>query len=115
MPRTPIKFEAKLKVKSGDTVKVLAGKDTGKTGVITRVFPKTGKILVEGVNFVTKHQKAQPTPADPNPTGGKVVVEAPILASKVALVNANGEATRVRTEIVDGKKGRIAVKGGQVI
>ena len=115
MPRTPIKFEAKLKVKSGDTVKVLAGKDTGKTGVITRVYPKTGKILVEGVNFVTKHQKAQPTPADPNPTGGKVVVEAPILASKVALVNANGEATRVRTQIVDGKKVRVAVKGGQVI
>ncbi|MFM7186649.1 MAG: 50S ribosomal protein L24 [Armatimonadota bacterium] len=115
MPRTPIKFEAKLKVRSGDTVKVLAGKDAGKTGVITRVYPKTGKVIVEGVNFVTKHQKAQPTPADPNPTGGKVVVEAPILASKVALVNANGEATRIRTQVVDGKKVRVAVKGGQVI
>jgi len=115
MPRTAIKFEAKLKVRSGDTVKVLAGKDAGKTGVITRVYPKTGKVIVEGVNFVTKHQKAQPTPADPNPTGGKVVVEAPILASKVALVNANGEATRIRTHVVDGKKVRVAVKGGQVI
>jgi len=115
MPRSPIKFEAKLKVKSGDTVKVLAGKDAGKTGVISKVYPKTGKVLVEGINFVTKHQKAQPTPADPNPTGGKVVVEVPILASKVALVNANGEATRVRSQVIDGKKVRVAVKGGQVI
>lgn len=115
MRRNTIKFEAKLKVRKGDTVKVLAGRDAGKTGVISRVYPKTGKIMVDGINIVTKHQKAQPTPNDPNPTGGKITVEAAILASKVSLVNANGDATRIRMQIIDGKKQRVAVKGGQVI
>ena len=108
-------------IKKGDLVQVISGRsqarggDRGKQGKVLEVITEKNRVIVEGINFVTKHQKAQPTPADPNPTGGKVVVEVPILASKVALVNANGEATRVRSQVIDGKKVRVAVKGGQVI
>ncbi|MFY7952523.1 MAG: 50S ribosomal protein L24 [Armatimonadaceae bacterium] len=116
MRRSAPKFEGKLVIRKGDTVKVLAGKDAGKTGTVLRVFPKTGKILVEGVNIATKHQKAQPTPADPNPTGGRVEIAVPMPVGKVALVNSQGEPTRVRVGTgSDGKKVRIAVKGGDTV
>lgn len=123
MRKSTPKFEGKLHVKKGDTVQILAGKDAGKTGVITKVYPKTGRVLVEQpaagdgaatpLNAVTKHVKAQPTPGNPNPQGGIQVVAAPLQVSKIALVNAAGDATRIRVEVgADGKKARIAVKGG---
>jgi large subunit ribosomal protein L24 len=116
MRRSAPKFEGKLHIRKGDTVKVLAGKDAGKTGTVLRVFPKTGKVLVEGLNIAIKHQKAQPTPADPNPQGGRVEVAVPMPAGKVALVNSQGEPTRVRVASgADGKKVRVAVKGGDTL
>lgn len=111
-------FEGKLLIKKGDTVIILSGKDKGKTGAVTKVFPKTGKLVVEGLNIITKHVKAQPTAADPNPEGGRIQVEAPILASKVSLVNAEGKPTRVRPvkdESGKREKLRVAVKGGAPI
>lgn len=109
-------FEGKLKIKRGDTVRILSGKDRGQTGTVLRVYAKTGKLVVEGLNLVTKHVKAQPTPSNPNPEGGRITVPAPLLASKVALLNAAGKPTRVRVEVgADGAKIRVAVKGGQPI
>jgi large subunit ribosomal protein L24 len=117
MPGKPAKpFEGKLKIKTGDNVVVLAGKDKGRTGKVTRVYPQTGKVLVEGLNIVTKHQKARPTQSNPNPESGRIQVAAPFVVSKVALVNAEGKPTRVRIQRAeDGTRTRVAVKGGAVI
>lgn len=109
-------FEGKLHIKAGDTVMIIAGKDKGRTGKVLRVFPGTGKVVVEDLNIVVKHKKGIPTPTDPNPQSGRLEVPAPILASKVALVNAEGKPTRIRIQQnEDGTKTRIAVKGGQPI
>ena len=97
-----------LKIKKGDTVKVIAGKDKDKEGKVLSV--KNGKILVEGVNMITKH--AKPTQANPN--GGIVQREAAIDASNVMLVH-EGKATRVGFAVQDGKKVRVAKATGKVI
>lgn len=114
--KTPKPFEGKLKIKSGDNVIVITGKDKGRTGKVTRVYPQTGKVLVEGLNIVTKHQKARPTQTNANPESGRVSSEAPLLASKVALVNSEGKPTRVSIQRAeDGTRTRIAAKGGATI
>jgi large subunit ribosomal protein L24 len=97
-----------LKIKKGDNVKVIAGKDKGKEGKVLSV--KNGKILVEGVNMITKHAK----PSQANPNGGIVQREAAIDASNVMLVH-EGKATRVGFAIQDGKKVRVAKATGKVI
>ena len=97
-----------LKIKKGDTVKVIAGKDKDKEGKVLSV--KNGKILVEGVNMITKHAK----PSQANPNGGIVQREAAIDASNVMLVH-EGKATRVGFVIQDGKKVRVAKATGKVI
>ena len=97
-----------LKIKKGDTVKVIAGKDKDKEGKVLSV--KNGKILVEGVNMITKHAK----PSQANPNGGIVQREAAIDASNVMLVH-EGKATRVGFAVVDGKKVRVAKATGKVI
>jgi large subunit ribosomal protein L24 len=103
-------------IKTGDRVQVIAGKDKGREGVVTRVYPVTGKVVVEGLNIMVKHQKGQPTPTNPNPESGKIEVSAPLHTCKVALLNADGKPTRIRIETgADGKKSRIAVKGGKAI
>jgi len=113
MRRSAPKFEGKLHIRKGDTVQILAGKDAGKTGTVLRVYPKTGKVVVEGLNIVIKHQKEQPTPSNPNPEGGRIEKPAPLPVGKVALVNADGKPTRVRVQQgSDGAKVRVAVKGG---
>ena len=99
-----------LKIKKGDTVKVIAGKNKDKEGKVVSVDPKNGKVVVEGVNMVTKHMK--PSPANQN--GGRVEMEAPIDASNVMLV-VNGKTTRVGFKFEDGKKVRVAKKSGKVI
>ena len=98
------------KIKKGDTVIVLSGKDKGKTGEVTKALPAEGKVIVSGVNVATRHRK----PTQANPQGGLEKVEAPLFASKVALV-ADGKPTRVRFEVRDGKKVRVAAKTGNVI
>ena len=101
-----------MRVKREDTVVVIAGKDKGKTGKVVKVFPKTNKVIVEGVNVVTKHQK----PSAINPQGGIVNKEASIHISKVMPLDPEtGKGTRVRFEMKDGKKVRIAVKSGKEI
>ena len=97
-----------MKIKKGDTVKVIAGKDKDKEGKVLAV--KDGKVLVEGVNMVTKHTK----PSAANQQGGIVNKEAPIDASKVMLV-VKGKATRVGFKMEGDKKVRVAKATGEVI
>ena len=100
------------KIRKGDKVVVLSGRDKGKTGEITRAMPKDGKVVVSGVNIATRHRK----PTQANPQGGLERREAPMHVSKVAIADPKtGEATRVRFETKDGKKVRIAVKSGELI
>ncbi len=97
-----------MKIKTGDTVKVIAGKDKDKEGKVLAV--RDGKVLVEGINMVTKHTK----PSAANQQGGIVTKEAPIDASNVMLIY-NGKATRVGFKVEDGKKVRVAKATGEVI
>ena len=99
------------KIKKGDSVVVLSGKDKGKTGTVASVHPKDGKVVVAGVNVATRHTK----PSQMNPQGGLNRFEAPLHISKVAHVTADGKPTRVRFETQDGKKVRVAVKTGEKI
>ena len=102
---------AALKIKKGDTVVILSGKDKGKTGEVTKSMPKDSKVVVSGVNVATRHRKA----SQANPQGGLERIEAPLYASKVAHVTADGKPTRVRFEVRDGEKVRVAVKSGEKI
>ena len=99
-----------FKIKKGDTVKVIAGKDNGKEGKVVSVDQKNGKVVVEGINMITKHAK----PSAANANGGIVQKEAPIDASNVMLVY-NGKATRVGFDVKDGKKVRVAKATGEII
>ena len=99
-----------LKIKKGDTVKVIAGKDNNKEGKVLSVDVKNSKVVVEGVNMVSKHTK----PSQANPNGGIVQKEAPIDMSNVMYVH-KGKANRVGFKVEDGKKVRIAKSTGEVI
>lgn len=99
-----------LKIKKGDTIKVIAGKDKDTEGKVLSVDAKKGKVLVEGVNMITKHAKA----SQANPNGGIIQKEAPIDISNVMLV-VKGKTTRVGFKIEDGKKVRFAKATGEVI
>jgi large subunit ribosomal protein L24 len=100
------------KIKKGDEVVVLSGKDKGRKGTVTQVMPKDGKVVVDGINVVARHRK----PSQANPQGGIDRFPAPMHLSKVAVADPKtGEATRVRFEIKDGKKVRVAVKSGETI
>ena len=99
-----------LKIKKGDTVKVIAGKDKDKEGKVISVDAKNGKVIVEGVNVVKKHTK----PSQANPNGGIVQKEAPIDISNVMLL-VKGKATRVGFKMDGDKKVRIAKSTGEVI
>ena len=103
---------AAAKIRKGDKVVVLSGKDKGKTGEDTKSMPKDGKVIVAGVNVAARHRK----PSQANPQGGIGRREAPLHVSKVALEDPKtGKATRVRFEERDGKKVRIAVRSGELI
>lgn len=99
-----------LKIKKGDTVKVIAGKDNGTEGKVLSVDVKNGKVLVEGVNVITKHAK----PSQANPNGGIQQKEAPIDMSNVMLV-VKGKTTRVGFKMDGDKKVRFAKATGEVI
>ena len=101
---------ASLKIKKGETVKVIAGKDKGTEGKVLSVDVKNHKILVEGVHKVTKHAK----PSQANPDGGIILKEAPIDISNVMLV-VKGQPTRVGFKMEGDKKVRFAKKTGEVI
>ena len=102
----------KLRLKKGDKVIVTTGKDKGKTGEITTVFPKENKVIVGGVNVVKRHTKPSQESA-----GGIISKEMPIHVSNVALVDPKtGKATRVGYKVEkDGHKVRVAKKSGEVV
>lgn len=100
------------KIKKGDLVEVISGKDKGKRGKVLRVIPKEMKVIVEGVNIVKRHQRPNPRMRE----GGIVEREAPIYASKVMLVCPNcSQRTRVGFKVVEGKKVRYCKKCGEII
>jgi len=102
----------KLHVTKGDTVQVISGDDKGKRGQVIQVFPKTGRVVVRGVNMIKKHQRATQTAE-----GGIIEREAAIHHSKVMLIDPkSGEPSRVRRRRdADGTTERVAVKSGQPI
>jgi large subunit ribosomal protein L24 len=103
----------KIHVTTGDTVRVVRGDDKGKEGKVMRIYTKTGRIVVEGVNIVKKHRRAR----TPDEQSGIIEMPAPIHASNVMLLDPkSGNPTRTRRQIdEDGTKERIAVKSGEAI
>ena len=101
---------ASLKIKKGDTVRVIAGKDKDKEGKVLSVDPKNGKVVVEGVGQVKKHTK----PSMANQNGGIITMEAPIDISNVMYVH-NGKPTRIGFKLDNDKKVRYAKSTGDVI
>ena len=99
------------KIKKGDDVVVLTGKDKGRTGKVTRVLPKDNRVVVQGVNVVQRHTR----PSQTNPQGGIVNKEASIHVSNVALVDSNGKATRVGFRMDGDKKVRFAKSTGDAV
>ena len=101
-----------MKIKKGDKVIVITGKDKGKTGEVTKAMPKENKVIVAGINLVKRHQK----PSQEN-AGGIVSKEMPIHVSNVALVDPkSGKATRVAMRVEEGgRKVRVAKRSGDVI
>ncbi|WP_452221479.1 50S ribosomal protein L24 [Lacinutrix salivirga] len=101
----------KLKIKSGDTVKVIAGDHKGSEGKVLKVLTDKNKAIVEAVNMVKKHTK----PSAQNPQGGIVEKEAPIQISNLSLLTSKGETTRVGFRMEGDKKVRFSKKSNEVI
>jgi len=99
------------KIRKGDRVVVLAGKDKGRQGEVTKVLPKDERVLVQGINMVQRHTRASQT----NPQGGIVHKEATLHVSNVSLVDSAGKATRVGFRMDGDKKVRFAKTTGDVI
>ena len=99
------------KIKKGDRVMVLAGKDKGRQGAVLKVFPKEERVLVEGLNIVHRHTK----PSQGDPQGGIKNKEAPLHVSNVAVVDSKGKPTRVGFRVEGDKKVRFAKTTGEVI
>ncbi|MEM9710365.1 MAG: 50S ribosomal protein L24 [Pseudomonadota bacterium] len=98
------------KLKKGDKVRVLAGKDKGKEGEITQVIPAKGKAVVDGINIAIRHQRQSQ-----NSQGGRIPQAMPVDLSNLALLDKNGKPTRVGFKLEDGKKVRFAKTTGDVI
>ncbi len=102
----------KLKIKSGDTVKIITGDYKNSEGKVIKIFPDKNKALVEGINMVSRHTK----PSAKNPQGGIIKKEAPVHISNLSLIDPKTkEATRVRYEIQNNKKVRVSKKSNEVI
>ncbi len=102
----------KLKIKTGDTVKITSGDHKGTEGKVLSVNVQKNKAIVEGANMVSKHEK----PSAKNPQGGIVKKEAPIHISNLALIDSkSGNVTRVGYELRDGKKVRVSKKSNEVV
>ena len=105
------RFAPKLHIKKGDKVKVVAGSDKGKEGLVLEVFPEKNRAIVENVNVVKKHMK----PTNENP-GGIHEMAAPVHISNLMLIDPkSGEATRIGRKLVDGKSVRYSKKSGEFI
>lgn len=100
-----------MKIRKGDKVRIMSGKNKGSDGVVEKVYLKDNKVLIENVNIVTKHTKA----TGKNP-GGLIKVNRPISVSNVMLLDPKkNEPTRIGYKIVDGKKYRYSIKSGELI
>lgn len=107
------RFQPKLKIKKDDNVIVIAGEDKGKKGRVIEVLTEKSRVLVEGVNIISRHTK--PNTAG-NAQGGIVKKEAPVHISNVALVDPkNGKASRIGRKLEKGKLVRVSKKSGEVI
>ena len=101
-----------MRIKTGDKVEIIAGKDKGVQGTVLKTFPKKDLVLVEGANLVKKHQR----PSQANPQGGIIEEEAAIHVSNVQLIDPEtNEKTRVAIEERDGKRVRVAKKSGKAL
>ena len=107
---------ASMKIKKGDTVLVVAGKDKGVKGKVILAYPETNKVLVEGVNRIKKHERIRTTQRGAK-TGGIVTQEAPIHVSNVMVVDSDGKPTRIGYRVDDetGKRVRISKRNGKDI
>ena len=103
----------RMHVTKGDTVRVVRGDDKGKEGKVLRVYPKTGRVLIEGINIVKKHRRARTAEEQ----SGIIEMPAPVAVSNVMLLDPkSGAPTRVKRRIdADGTKERLAVKSGEAI
>jgi large subunit ribosomal protein L24 len=103
----------RMQISKGDTVRVMRGDDKGREGKVMRVFPKTGRVLIEGVNIVKRHRRAR----RPEEQSEIMEMPAPVHASNVMLLDPNtGEPTRIHQRIdTDGTKERIAAKSGDSV
>ncbi len=102
----------KLKIRKGDTVKVISGKDKGKTGKVLRVLPEPAKVVVENIAVHTKFQKNRQA----GQPGQKVSLSSPIAISKVMLIDSAGKPTRTGYQFLeDGTKQRIAKSNGKIV
>ncbi len=103
----------RILIAKGDTVRVMRGEDRGKEGTVIRVYPKTGRVTIEGINIAKRHRKQR----NPNEQAGIIDFPAPVHASNVMLLDPKkGNPTRVRVRIdSDGTKERISAKSGEAI
>ncbi len=101
----------KLKIKTGDTVRVIAGDQKGKEGKVVRVLIEKNKAIVEGVNMIKKHEK----PSATNPQGGIKEKEAPLQISNLSLIDGEGKATRVGYRMEGDKKVRFAKTTNEIL
>ena len=99
------------KIKKGDSVVVLTGKDKGRSGTVLKVLPEDNRVVVQGINMVQRHTR----PSQSNPNGGIVNKEASLHISNVAHVDSNGKPTRVGFKVEGDKKVRVAKTTGDVI
>jgi large subunit ribosomal protein L24 len=99
------------KIKKGDRVVLLTGKDKGRTGNVAKVMPKDSRVVISGLNMVQRHTR----PSQSDPQGGIKHKEASVHVSNVAIVDSNGKPTRVGFKIEDGKKVRVAKTTGETI
>ena len=99
------------KLRTGDEVIVVAGKDLGKKGTLRKIIKSKNKGIVTGINMVKKHNK----PSSQNPKGGITEQEAPIHISNLSLITSKGETTRIGYKTTDGQKNRVALKSDEII
>ena len=121
MARATATRRRRLKIRSGDHVKVMAGKDRGKSGRVLRVEPTKERLYVEGLNMVKRAVRPQKTPRGSTypgaekQLGGVIEREGPIHISNVVLLDSKGRPTRVRIDRSSGKRSRVAVRSGAII
>lgn len=103
------------RIKKGDKVEIMAGDDRGVRGTVLRMLLKENRVVVSGVNIVTKHQSAQRAGRS-QMQGGRIQFEAPVNLSNVMLVDPKtDQVTRVRFDVIDGRKVRIAARSGEAL